>query len=242
MQIQPNKLYTVDELKQLIGTVSHSEQPKEINEVVPGIFNHLAKGSSSSFFIITDYSEMKILYTCDNAEHITGYPVNMLMKGGPEFMLSLFHPDEMEPLRQIHKQIFSFFGALPANDRLNYSYSYDIRLRRADGEYVRLKSHLDCMELDCDGHLWLGRETFTDITSFDNGTSMTLVISHLAKENGIRDVVYHFDTGADDHHLSKRQRQINELVSEGRSSKEIAQMLHLSRHTVDTHRRRIKKK
>lgn len=51
-------------------------------------------------------------------------------------------------------------------------------------------------------------------------------------------------SGAEDSYeiLSTREREILQLVAEGHSSKEIADMLHLSVYTVETHRARVMQK
>ena len=51
-------------------------------------------------------------------------------------------------------------------------------------------------------------------------------------------------TGAEDSYelLSPREREILQLVAEGKSSKEIANLLNLSVHTVETHRARVMQK
>ena len=51
-------------------------------------------------------------------------------------------------------------------------------------------------------------------------------------------------TGAEDSYelLSGREREILQLVAEGKSSKEIANLLNLSVHTVETHRARVMQK
>jgi two-component system response regulator NreC len=51
-------------------------------------------------------------------------------------------------------------------------------------------------------------------------------------------------TGAEDSYelLSPREREILQLVAEGKSSKEIASLLNLSVHTVETHRARVMQK
>jgi RNA polymerase sigma factor (sigma-70 family) len=51
-------------------------------------------------------------------------------------------------------------------------------------------------------------------------------------------------TGAEDSYdlLSPREREVFQLVAEGKSSKEIAALLHLSAYTVETHRARIMQK
>jgi DNA-binding CsgD family transcriptional regulator len=42
--------------------------------------------------------------------------------------------------------------------------------------------------------------------------------------------------------LSKREKEIVKLLSEGLASKQISDILHISSHTVDTHRRNLLKK
>lgn len=42
--------------------------------------------------------------------------------------------------------------------------------------------------------------------------------------------------------LSAREREVLQLIAEGKSSPEIARVLHISSHTVDTHRRNIMEK
>jgi RNA polymerase sigma factor (sigma-70 family) len=51
-------------------------------------------------------------------------------------------------------------------------------------------------------------------------------------------------TGAEDSYelLSPREREILQLVAEGKSSKEIANLLSLSAYTVETHRAKIMQK
>jgi two-component system response regulator NreC len=51
-------------------------------------------------------------------------------------------------------------------------------------------------------------------------------------------------TGGEDSYdlLSAREREVFQLVAEGKSSKEIANLLHLSAYTVETHRARIMQK
>lgn len=51
-------------------------------------------------------------------------------------------------------------------------------------------------------------------------------------------------TGAEDSYelLSPREREILQLVAEGKSSKEVAALLNLSVHTVETHRARVMQK
>jgi len=42
--------------------------------------------------------------------------------------------------------------------------------------------------------------------------------------------------------LSARERQVLQLIAEGKTNLEIGQILHISPHTVDTHRRKVMEK
>jgi DNA-binding NarL/FixJ family response regulator len=42
--------------------------------------------------------------------------------------------------------------------------------------------------------------------------------------------------------LTQREKEVVELVTQGKTSKEIGEQLHLSKHTIDTHRRKILEK
>jgi DNA-binding NarL/FixJ family response regulator len=42
--------------------------------------------------------------------------------------------------------------------------------------------------------------------------------------------------------LTQREKEVVELVTRGKTSKEIGELLHLSKHTVDTHRRKVLEK
>lgn len=44
------------------------------------------------------------------------------------------------------------------------------------------------------------------------------------------------------HQLTQREKEIVQLLLDGNSSSEIGEKLNISRHTVDTHRRKILKK
>jgi len=242
MQNPSISLYTVDELKHLIGTQIQEHSPSDDMVHATNIILHLVNECSFTFFTMTDYTTMKYFFVSPKIEQMIGYPYEMFANGGLEFLFSLQHPDETDSLRLIHKQIVFFFNSLPSEYKLNYSYAYDVRLRKADGAYIRLLCQLDCEELDKDGHLSVGRKTYTDITSYDSFPYLQLVISHHNKTCGIQDLIYRFNPLQLGSKLPKREKEVNDWVSQGLSSKEIGEKLNLSKNTVDTHRRRIREK
>lgn len=70
---------------------------------------------------------------------------------------------------------------------------------------------------------------------------MTPSVSNVAFQDYIRRVKNEDTTSALDL-LSGRERQVLQLIAEGRTGAEIARALHISAHTVETHRRRMMEK
>lgn len=241
MQTPTSTPYTVNELKQFFGYTNQQQSLDNNTLWTPNFYHHLINESCFTFFTITDYTKMKYLFVSPMVESVTGYTRQMFATGGLEFMLSLVHPAEMGPLRLIHQQMIAFFNAQPHSEKTDYNYAYDVRIRKADGTYMRLFCQLSCEQLADDGSLLLGKEMFTDITLYNDAPYMQLVISHHAKTTGNHNLIYRFDTTSKSK-LSAREKEVSDLVTRGLSSKEIGKILNLSKHTIDTYRRKIKKK
>lgn len=66
-------------------------------------------------------------------------------------------------------------------------------------------------------------------------------ISKVLAEDYVREIKFR---GTDDSYdlLTSREREILQLLVEGRSNKDIAAMLHLSHHTIETHRKNLQAK
>ena len=79
--------------------------------------------------------------------------------------------------------------------------------------------------------------------------SMLDVSPNQGTEDGVRSQLFHYRTGevcpfpvTENPHLSGREREILRLIGRGKLSKEIADQLAISVHTVNTHRQRILEK
>lgn len=241
MQAPTSNPYTVNELKQMLGQTSQTSESDAINLWTPDFYQHLITESCFTFFTITDYANLKYLFVSPMAEPVTGYPQQMFMKGGIPFMLSLVHPAEMATLQLIHQQMIVFFNTLPQNEKPNYSYAYNVRIRKADNTYKQLLCQLSCMQLTNDGNLLLGKEMFTDITQYPLDC-MQLIINNQGKTSDNQPIIYRFNTTSAQQKLSAREKEVSDLVTSGLSSKEIGEILKLSKHTIDTHRRKIRRK
>jgi DNA-binding CsgD family transcriptional regulator len=133
--------------------------------------------------------------------------------------------------------------AVSPPERKNYKIINDYRVKNKNGDYVRVVDQHQVLELDLQGNIWLSL-CIIDISP------------HQDKESGVKSSIVNFKTGEfiweyfdperikEDQQikLSSREKEILSLIKEGYLSKEIAEKLFLSVHTVNTHRQRILEK
>jgi DNA-binding NarL/FixJ family response regulator len=76
----------------------------------------------------------------------------------------------------------------------------------------------------------------TQHKSFFSPAVSRVMLDDYVRQNAERGITDRYDT------LSEREREVFQLIAEGRVNKEIAEILHLSPSTVETHRARIMEK
>jgi DNA-binding NarL/FixJ family response regulator len=69
--------------------------------------------------------------------------------------------------------------------------------------------------------------------SFFSPAVSRVMLNDYVRQLAERGITDRYDT------LSEREREVFQLIAEGKANKEIAEMLHLSPSTVETHRARI---
>jgi hypothetical protein len=233
------RIYSLSELIRLLKLEVEINPDLTSNELkaLPAI--QLFVQTGLGFFTIADYEAMEYLYVSPSVKTITGYSSDSWMEGGTQFCFNLYHPDDHKLHREVHKKIFDFHCSIPYEERLKYRYSYDSRVKRSDGKYIRLLVQMVFLKIDEMGKPLLGYELATDISSFKKDNKMTLSINKYDDSSGFTDIILDFSPEEINGILSKRENEINQLIRKGFTSREIAEKLCLSKNTVDTHRRKI---
>jgi len=169
-------------------------------------------------------------------QEILGYPIDRITM---PFFLSLIHPEDVPYFISFEKQIVQFFNALPQERILKYKVRYDYRIKKANGEYIRLLHQMLTIIPDASG---LPEHSFcvhTDITYLKQGGIPLLSFIGLDGEPSYTDVGEKPIPHAAKEQISKREKEIVMLVAQGYNSQEIAAKLFIARSTVDTHRKNI---
>jgi len=167
-----------------------------------------------------------------------------------EFSLNYFfekmHPDDARQMQLKEKAAGEFFyNRIPADKILRYKSSYTFRIKDADGNWRHILHQCTPIQLSKQGRIHHSLSVHTDI-SF-----MNLLQDDRISFIGLHGEPSYFSLSTDPSNilepeigwlLSLREREIVKLMGEGLGSKQIADLLSISTHTVDTHRRNLLKK
>lgn len=150
------------------------------------------------------------------------------------------HPDDLPFVLETDNLTYRFFDALPAEEKKEYKLVYGFRIKNTEGNYLRYMHQVIILEQDKNGRSWL-----------------SLVISDLLPEQAAQTKcqrrMINMKTGKL-HYLSaeeksetaylltKREREVLELIALGYDSKSISEKLFISVNTVNNHRQNILRK
>lgn len=171
--------------------------------------------------------------------HILDLPENAPENGDLSFFQALIHEDDRSPYFDTSLQVMRFILSRPPEDRQDYRTYIDFRISRHDGSWLRLAQQNSILELDRQG---LPRLVLT-LVEPSPLKDCTVPLRRSVKKKSTGDFVLFPDTERlIDATLSSRELEILGLVAKGYTSPDIAGMLSLSIHTVNTHRKNILEK
>ncbi|MGE3800074.1 MAG: LuxR C-terminal-related transcriptional regulator [Candidatus Kapaibacterium sp.] len=189
------------------------------------------------------------VYDLFKREHVYKSPTFHLMLGydiesveGDLFFDQKIHPEDFVALVRNGIELMRFCFDLPAEERMEYKLVNEYRMKNGAGEYVRVIEQHQALELDKNGNLWLAL-SLVDISP-DRDVSAGIKSRLINFKTG---EIFHFpveergDNGGVPK-LSSREQEVLSLIRDGLISKEIADRLYISVHTVNTHRQRILEK
>ena len=114
-----------------------------------------------------------------------------------------------------------------------------MRYKKSNGEYARILYQRIMIEHDDNGRLLRSMGIHTDITYLKQEGKPGLSFI------GIDGEPSYVDVGAENiflestEELTRREKEVLKLLIEGKLSKEIGSILHISKQTVDTHRKNM---
>lgn len=197
--------------------------------------SHLSHGC----FFIVDIHKIDYIYTSDGFKSLFGYVPNNKAEGGldNELLDSKIHPDDFVQFKKIMPKVGEFLLAQPKSERINVKHVFELRVQNIQKQYIRVSWERQALATDKSGNLWL----------------MLGIIHPLPEQNSVTEVKSYFINLHSGEHipfnfsdqqpmLTKREQEVLQLIQQGLLSKEIAQQMSISIHTVHVYRQSIHQK
>ena len=189
-----------------------------------------------SYYFILNHQSFTIELVSKEVEDVLGYHPDEFDMG---FMNEKIHPDDRSWFLAFGNSVVNFFSHLPIEKFTKYKVRYDIRLRKSDGEFIRILYQGILIEHDENGGFLRTLNVHTDISYLKHEGTPVLSFIGIDGEPSYYNVALDNVYIESKDELTRREIQVLKLLIEGRFSKEISDILHISKQTVDTHRKNM---
>jgi DNA-binding CsgD family transcriptional regulator/PAS domain-containing protein len=197
---------------------------------------------ANSGVTVFDLYRKEHVFASHNFNSLFGYDFNAIEKNGNDYFNSRTHTDDLNVLYRNAVLLFKFLYQLPREERPDFKLINEYRILNAEGKFVRAIEQHQMLELDHNGNIWLA-------------LSVLDISPNQGINDGVKSILFNYKTGKlfknipnegniphAYNQLTKREKEVLELVKDGLMSKEISDKLFISLHTVNTHRQRILEK
>ncbi len=191
----------------------------------------------SSTITIFDLYKREHIFISSKFETVLGYDIDEAHKVGTEYFNRLIHPDDFINLTEAGVYFLEMAFNLPVEFIKDHKQISEYRIKKANGKWIKVVEQHICLEFDKRGNVWLVLSMLDISPNQDLG-----VPSQSRLLNFKTGQLYKFPPGPiakEISPLTKREKQILELLATGLISKQIADKLYISTNTVNTHRQRI---
>lgn len=203
------------------------------------LLHQLSKLSRNCTFVVDVY-KCRYAYASSNFVDLLGYDDHKIatLERQGDYLESRIHPDDRAQLETLQIKLSQFIYSLPPEQRNDYSNIYSFRILNAKQQYVRVTSRHQVFEQDCNGKAWLVIG-YMDISP-DQKKSESVDCTVLNLKSG--EMFSPSPSLVSPVNLTNREIEILRLIQKGMLSKEIADKLCISIHTVNIHRQNLLRK
>lgn len=221
-------------------TISVGEKLNEVKlelEVHKQLLNIFQVGDY--FYYIFNVKESRFDLISEEVETLLGYKRKDL---DLHAFLNKIHPDDQPWFLNIENKVSEFFGKLNLEQIPNYKVRYDYRMRKSNGEYIRILQQVITIQHNETGGILKTLGVHTDISHIKMEGNPVLSFIGLNGEPSYIDVDIHKLFPTPSNFLTQREIEILSLLVEGKETKEIAAELFITNETVSTHRKNLLRK
>ncbi len=211
-----------------------SRQAKSSHDYVPMLTS--AFSWRNQFTYVVDCHRGEIVETAGDARAVLGYSNDEI-----DNIQDLYEPilrNNLEPVLGYTKAMLKWIFHDPKVDFINTFSQYGYCIKNKQGRISRIMRQGACARVE-NGKVTHTVCTLTDVSSIDSRRYVTV--------KALGPTAYRFDPEIPElavlnKEFSRREIEILRLVAHGKTSRDIGAILHISKHTVDTHRRNMIRK
>ena len=188
------------------------------------------------YYYIFDLQNGLIQFVSPSITQVLGYNPEQFT---PEFFFQIIHPDDAPAFIGFGKKSVEFFNAIAPKDIFRYKVRFDFRIRKKTGDYIRVLQQVVTMQTTETGGINKTLCIHTDISHIKTEGNPVLSFVGLEGRPSYLNVDLSSKFTPTTEFLTRREKEVLYYIVHGRQSKEIAEILFLSRFTVLNHRRNI---
>jgi DNA-binding CsgD family transcriptional regulator len=194
---------------------------------------------------IIDFKKEGYVFMSDTVEELWGYKAEEFLKLGLVKTITIFPRSQNEIIiNQIFPLMFEKFDQYAASGEIfDIRISYNTKTLRADGTEGWYLHQMKVLHVDEYNKPQFGFKFISDISDFKKDEAIDFVVSK-KDVNGIYKKVFSqtFISDKKVFLISDREIEVLALIGDGKTSKEIAEILFISEHTVHNHRKNMIRK
>lgn len=209
----------------------------ESNPVLTEVFN-----MTRTVPIVVDVKKMSQKYVGVDLKNWWGWTLEELFGEGIKSYMSFIHPEDLVIHEQAIHLLLQILKSCGYEDKYQLRTMLNFRLRKSDGDYVQIVQLTRILELDPEGNIQTLLVLLHEVNHFIAFPRQYVRFLGVPQQEKLYE--YQLESremlklGLPTH----REKEIIGFLVAGLESQEIAEQLFLSKHTVDTHRRRILQK
>jgi DNA-binding CsgD family transcriptional regulator len=178
---------------------------------------------------------------------LTPFDSKGLVNSTVEEFFSIYHPDDLTHVFTFLSNIFRIIIDEHSSKRNNYNITIYARIKNGDGVYSWNSIQYPALYFDENDNFLYGMALYSNVNHIMEGHTepmMTVLNSDDIKNQQLIHYSMSNMNGVPKIYpsVSQREKEIIVLLSKGKSSKQIADILNISKNTVDNHRQRLLKK
>jgi len=188
----------------------------------------------SQAIYIADMQELFIPYQ-RGIERLLGYSEQEF---DFDLLMQIYHPDDCERYTYLVK-IANEWIRKSKLEPFTFEATFDYRVRKKNGSYIKVLRQSTAFESCLEKSIKSSFSIISDISRIKTDTSVNLSVLQL---NTGRIILVDKEENPEPTHFTKREKEILLKIKKGLNSQAIADDFNCSKHTVDTHRRKMLRK